>query len=111
MRADADGRPASRVVEFDPKTMEVQWEFPGKIREYFHSGVRASQARLSNGNTLITESDGGRILEVTSDGKIAWEFYHPVRLGEKDYLLPVVCWAKRYSPSEIEFELSFPEQN
>jgi hypothetical protein len=109
MRADANGRKASRVVEFDPKTMEIQWEYPGMTNEYLNSGVRAAQERLSNGNTLITESAGGRILEVTSDGRVAWEFYHPVRLGEKDDYLPSVFWAKRYSPAEIEFKLSYPE--
>jgi hypothetical protein len=34
---------------------------------------------LPNGNTLITESDGGRLVEVTPKGEIAWEFLNPVR--------------------------------
>ena len=30
--------------------------------------------RLPNGNTLITESDAGRVFEVTEGGDIVWEF-------------------------------------
>jgi hypothetical protein len=33
--------------------------------------------RLPNGNTLITESDNGRVFEVTRDGEVVWEFFMP----------------------------------
>ena len=39
--------------------------------------------RLENGNTLITESDGGRAVEVTPSGETIWEFYNPHRAGSK----------------------------
>ena len=32
---------------------------------------------LLNGNTLITESNEGRIIEVTNTGDIVWEFLNP----------------------------------
>ncbi len=106
MKAGADGRPTSRALEFDPKTMEFVWEYRGNVNERFHSDVRSSLSRLQNGNTLITQSHGGRIFEVTSDGEVVWEFYHPVRLGKNDYLVPDVFWAERYAPSDIDFEFS-----
>ena len=37
--------------------------------ERFESEVRSSQQRLANGNTLITESDGGRLFEITAAGR------------------------------------------
>ncbi len=39
---------------------------------------------MPNGNTLITESDYGRALEVTPDGETVWEFYSPFSAGEND---------------------------
>ena len=33
--------------------------------------------RLPNGNTLICESDAGRIFEVTQDKEIVWDYYSP----------------------------------
>jgi hypothetical protein len=32
---------------------------------------------LPNGNTLITESDRGRVFEITPSGEIVWEFFIP----------------------------------
>ena len=32
---------------------------------------------FANGNTLITESETGRVFEVTSKGKVVWEWYNP----------------------------------
>ena len=37
---------------------------------------------LANGNTLITNSDSGQVFEVTSDGKIVWEFINSHLDGE-----------------------------
>lgn len=33
--------------------------------------------RLPNGNTLVVDSSDHRVIEVTPEGKIAWEFYSP----------------------------------
>jgi len=65
----------SRVIEFDTDAMEIVWSFtePG-----FFSETEGAQQRLPNGNTLITESDNGRLIEVTRDGRIVWEYINPV---------------------------------
>lgn len=85
----------SRVFEFDPRTREVVWSFAGDAGRHFESAIRSSQQRLGNGNTLITESDGGRILEVAPDGNIVWEFINPERGGSARDRIPIVCWAQR----------------
>jgi hypothetical protein len=66
--------------------------------------ARASQERLPNGNTLITEAAGGRLLEVTPDGRIVWEFINPVRATHPDSggtILPIVSWAQRIPPQTL----------
>jgi hypothetical protein len=67
----------SRIIELDPLKKEIVWEYTGNSREIFFSGRSGGNQRLPNGNTLITESDKGRVFEVTGDKEIVWEFYNP----------------------------------
>ncbi len=73
---------ASVVEEFHPKTGEVVWSYRGSDAQPFYSKYLGAAERLPNGNTLITESEGGRAFEVTPSGEIVWEFYNPHRTGE-----------------------------
>jgi len=84
-KGGVEGR--SRVLEFDPRTREVAWSYEGSAQEPFASATGGSVQRLPNGNTLITESDGGRALEVTPAREIVWEYYNPARAGEKNDLI------------------------
>ena len=68
------GNKSSVVREIDPRTQDVVWEYSGDASHPFYSGWRGSAQRLPNGNTLITESDHGRVFEVTPDKKIVWEY-------------------------------------
>ena len=95
----------SRVIEFDPQTMAIVWQYAGTADWPFESLIRASQQRLANGNTLITESSGGRILEVTPAGEIVWQFVNPVRGGEDNDRLPIICWAQRLDPNDFDTAL------
>jgi len=94
----SDEEGISRVIEFDPKTMQIVWQYAGTPDEPFSSEIRSWQQRLANGNTLIAESNGGRIFEVTRGGEIVWEFMNPVRRqsdsGAKPKI-PVIGWAQR----------------
>jgi hypothetical protein len=67
----------SRIIELDPKARMIVWEYKATPPESFFSIDRGSAQRLPNGNTLITETRKGRVLEITSDGEIVWEFYNP----------------------------------
>ena len=81
----------SRVLEIDPTTKKVVWEFKGSdmegyggpgIHDYrFYSPLTSAAQRLPNGNTFITEGVGGRYIEVTPDKEVVWEFVNP--FGEK----------------------------
>jgi hypothetical protein len=69
-----NGLKQSRVLELDPITRKVVWEYTDPT---FFSKTRGSAQRLPNGNTLITESDTGHVLEVTPSGERVWEFANP----------------------------------
>jgi hypothetical protein len=64
----------SRVLEFDGRAGDVLWSYTD---EGFLTKGAGAQQRLPNGNTLITESEKGRIIEVTRSGAVAWEYINP----------------------------------
>lgn len=74
----------SRIIELNPTSREIVWEYQAPSPDDFFSSTRGSSQRLPNGNTLITESDRGRAFEVNRDGKIVWEFYNPHINEEKN---------------------------
>jgi hypothetical protein len=93
----------SAVIEFDPRSRDTVWSFRGEPERRLHSDIRSCQQVLGNGNLLITESDGGRILEVTRAGKVVWEYVNPVRGGDKQELIPIVCGGTRYTADQLPF--------
>jgi hypothetical protein len=85
----------SRAIEFNPETMEIVWQYTGSAESPLESDIRSYTQRLHNGNTLITESNGGRIVEVTGEGEVVWEYTNPVRGGPEDGKIPIICKALR----------------
>ncbi|HEV7418868.1 MAG TPA: ArsR family transcriptional regulator, partial [Mycobacterium sp.] len=59
----------SRVLEIDPVTKQIVWQFTaedsGRPPWTFFSSFVSNAQRLPNGNTLITEGMHGRIFQVT----------------------------------------------
>jgi len=92
----------SRVVEVDPGNGRIVWQYAGDAGHFFQSMIRGDQVRLPNGDTLITESDGGRLLEVTPADQIVWEFINPVRGGKQDQRIPILNWAERIDPNDLK---------
>jgi hypothetical protein len=91
----------SRILELDPVTEEVVWSYVADPAASFFSDIRGASQRLPNGNTLITDSDHGRIFEVTIDGDIVWEWTTPDRFADTDEVMPIYR-SMRYAPGEIE---------
>lgn len=93
----------SRVLQYDPLTDQIDWSFSkAEGTRPLISYIRAGQQRLANGNTLITESDHGRLLEVAPDGSVVWEFVNPVRGSEDSVsLTPVISSGLRYPRSRL----------
>ena len=84
-------RDSSRVLEINPVTLELVWEYTARTAGFpnqggddarFYSCWESGAQRLPNGNTLITESKCGRIFEVTPDCEIVWEHISPYNLSE-----------------------------
>jgi hypothetical protein len=82
------GAGQSRVLEIDTRTRELVWSYTEL--GFFTQGAGAQQ-RLPNGNTLITESIKGRIIEVTPGGRVVWEYVNPLTLeNDPDLVLAIL---------------------
>ncbi len=69
--------PYSRIVEVDPASMSVVWQYADTSKGAFFSAVMGNAQRLANGNTHITEAATGRLFEVTASGEVVWEYIVP----------------------------------
>ena len=67
----------SRVLEVDPRTDQIVWEYRGDPLISFYSFHISGAERLPNENTLICEGAPGRLLEVTPNHEIVWEYVNP----------------------------------
>jgi hypothetical protein len=69
----------SRVIEieYDPSSLSsrIVWQYDGPPS--FYSEAQGDASRLPNGNTLIVDSAGPRILEITRQGLPVWELTLP----------------------------------
>ena len=81
----ADGEKYSSVLELKPplrpdgsydwgQEAEIVWTYAA---DGFYSSALSGAQRLPNGNTLITEGRHGRLIEVSADGEVVWEFVNP----------------------------------
>lgn len=95
-------RDYSRVLEFDPVTLKIVWQHTPKEAglahpmdsNRFYSPFISSAQRLPNGNTLITEGSGGRIIEITAGHETVWEYISPY--WGKNLKMNMVYRAYRY---------------
>lgn len=81
-------REYSRVIEFDPTTFELVWQYGSEVgEEHFFSHFISGAQRLPNGNTLVTDGANGRIFEVTKEKQKVWEYVAPAQgeFGNKVY--------------------------
>ncbi len=99
----------SRILEFNPITMEILWSYEGKGEEKFQSVTRGTQQRLPNGNTLINETNAGRLVEVTRGEEVVWKYSNPHRaevLKDGKELIAILNAAQRVAPQNLDFEFN-----
>jgi hypothetical protein len=72
----------------------------GEVKTFF-SKLLGAVRELPNRNLLISESEAGRILEVTPEGQLVWEYVSPYRVGEKDEFIAVVAHAERIAFDQV----------
>lgn len=95
------GGNSTRVLEVDPGNVGLVWQYTGDRSRPFLSTLRGSAQRLPNGATLITESDGGRLFEVSPTSEVVWEYVSPIRAGPGNRFLPVLNWAQRVGADQL----------
>ncbi len=108
-------RDYSRVLEFDPVSLKIIWQMTPQEAGFvhptdsnrFYSPFISSVQRLPNGNTLITEGSGGRIIEVTKDHELVWEYISPY--WGKHFKMNMVYRAYRF-PYEWIPQVALPEE-
>ena len=67
----------SRIIELNPQTKEIVWQYKAKPAYTFFSWFLSGCQRLASGNTLICQGVWGRFFEVTPDGEIVWDYVSP----------------------------------
>jgi hypothetical protein len=73
---------SSAVLEINPITRERVWHYGIQEQNRIFTEGSGSCQRLPNGNTLITESNAGRAIEVTAQKETVWEYINPERAGD-----------------------------
>lgn len=67
----------SRVLELDPANGKVVWEYGSGKGQRFFCKKRGAAQKLANGDVLVTNSEAGRVFEVTTAGDVVWDFLNP----------------------------------
>ncbi|MFQ6042300.1 MAG: aryl-sulfate sulfotransferase [Candidatus Poribacteria bacterium] len=88
----------SRVIEFNPLTERIEWEYTSEPKEKFFSPYISGAQRLPNGNTLICEGSKCHLFEVTPDKEVVWDYVSPFK--EEGALAVYRCL--RYSPEYVK---------
>jgi len=92
----------SRVIEVEPETGSVVWEFSGTPARPFYSSINGMVERLPNGNHLIVEPEAGRVLEIAGDDhRVAWEYLNSIKGDEP--LVGRVSYAQRFDAEALPF--------
>lgn len=85
----------SRALEVDPASGQIVWSYGGTPEQEMYSHYCGLAERLTNGNTLITVSEPGRVIEVTPEHEIVWEFVNPNLAAEGFDVIATVFDFKR----------------
>jgi hypothetical protein len=83
----------SRVLEYDPRTQACPWSYSSEGSPPFQSLMQGRSQRLPNGNTLIVNSQGGVLMEVTPGKELVWSLNCNTHMP----------WAHRYAANELSF--------
>lgn len=64
----------SRVLEVDPVSGTIVWQYVGDPPSSFFTELAGGCERLENGNILVSESQSATAFQVRRDGSIAWRY-------------------------------------
>jgi hypothetical protein len=90
----------TNIMTVDPETGETEVRFGQAPGQEMLSVIRGDHELLDDDGMLITEFDGGRVLQVDADGQVVWEYVNQVdedSVGE-------VTNASLYTPDDLPAE-------
>jgi hypothetical protein len=93
-------RERSSVLTLDPRTRQVVAEFTGPEVEPLYSRRSGRVQMLPNGNALVVESEGGRVLEIRADGTVVWEFRSPYLAPDTSDTVASLLSFERIDPTQ-----------
>lgn len=94
----------SRLVELDPESLGVEWQYVGSKAAPFESEFWGFQQRLDNGNTFTVVPNKARLLEVDRGGEIVMEYYlHERKNADGISYNPVITSAEKIDPAGLAF--------
>lgn len=104
----------SRVIEVDPRTNKIVWEFNGGKtgieKAKFSSSIMSGAQRLRNGNTFMVSAVTGHFFEVARSGEIVWDFVNPhLSLSSGPFKNNTVFKARRYAPEDVDWPKDLPD--
>lgn len=79
--APPEKNPHSRILIKSADTGEVTVPFTGSDTLRFFTNIMGKHQWLSNGNLLVNEAVQGRLLEITPDGRVAWDYLNIIEPG------------------------------
>ena len=97
-----NGREFSRVLEVAPRTGRIVLTYQGATPLDFYTFRQGGSQRLRNGNTLITESQRGRVFEVTPEGGIVWDYRTEITEERQRPKRRVIYRMARIEPPELD---------
>ena len=68
----------SQIVELDPLTKEIVWEYRAPEPRSFFSEARGTVAELDNGALLVANSDRGEAFQINRAGEMVWRYLTPI---------------------------------
>ncbi len=91
----------SRLLEIDPLTGRITWQYRGTDADPFYSYIGGKIQWLENGDLLVAEPQGGRVFEITrtQPPRIVWEYVNEVEPGT----VGMVFDALRYPQAQLSF--------
>lgn len=91
----------TRIIELNPATGEVVWQYQGTDEAPFYTRSRGREALLPNGNVLVSEFNRGRVFEIarTNGNKIVWDWVNSPQPG----MIGLVTQAERVPYDQAPF--------
>lgn len=98
----------SRVVALQAADQAESVVYENSREAPFYSLSCGAVQRFANGNTLVTESDGGRAFELAPSGEVVWEFFNPHRAGPEGEYVATLFEVERIAPESTASWLGVP---